>query len=169
MGGMVTKEQIQELRARTGAGVMDCRRALEEAGGDVERAVQILQERGIAAAQAKASRVASQGTVGFYVHQGGTVAALVLLRCETDFVARSPVFLSLAKDLAMQVAAMNPDVIRPEDVAAGASPEQAALLAQPFVKDSDAHQTVGDLLAAKVLELGENITVEKFVRFAIAS
>ncbi|TSC72900.1 MAG: elongation factor T [Parcubacteria group bacterium Gr01-1014_38] len=164
---MVTKELVQELRARTGAGMLDCRKALEEAQGNLERALQILQERGIAAAAAKASRAAAQGTVGAYVHTGGTIGALVLLRCETDFVAQTPVFLTLAKDLAMQVAAMHPDVIRSEEVAAGARPEEAALLAQPFVKDPAGRQTVGELIAAKVLELGENITVEKFIRFAV--
>ncbi|MDP3685266.1 MAG: elongation factor Ts [bacterium] len=164
---MVAKEMIQELRSRTGAGVMECRKALEEAGGNLERAQQILQERGIAAAAAKAGRTAAQGTVGAYVHTGGTVAALVLLRCETDFVARNPVFLTLAKDLAMQVAAMNPHVLRSEDAAAGARAEEAALLAQPFIKDAAGRQTVGELLATKVLELGENISVEKFVRLAV--
>lgn len=164
---MVTKETIQELRSRTGAGVMECRKALEEAGGDLDRAQQILQARGTDAAAAKAGRKTPQGTVGAYVHHGGTVAALVLLRCETDFVARNPVFLAIAKDLAMQVAAMNPRVLRPEDVASGARPEEAALLAQPFIKDSAGRQTVGELLATKVLELGENISVETFIRFAV--
>lgn len=158
---------MQELRARTGAGIMDCRKALEEADGDLERAVQLLQERGIAKAAEKSGRVASQGTVASYVHTGGRVGALLLLRCETDFVAKNPVFLDLAKDLAMQVAAMNPTVVKPEDVPQGAPPEEAALLAQVFIKDQGGRQTVGNFIAAKVLELGENISVESFTRFAV--
>lgn len=163
----MTKGMIQELRSRTGAGVMECRKALEETGGDLDRAQQVLQKRGVAAAAAKAGRRAAQGTVGAYVHNGGMVAALVLLRCETDFVARNPVFLTLAKDLAMQVAAMNPVVLRAEDVPAGASPGETALLAQPFIRDAAGRQTVGELLATKVLELGENISVDTFIRFAV--
>lgn len=164
---MGTKELVQELRARTGAGIMDCRKALEEAGGDLERALHVLQERGIAKAAAKSGRVATQGTVASYVHAGGQVGALLLLRCETDFVAKNPVFVDLAKDLAMQVAAMSPAVVKPEDVPQGARPEEAALLTQPFIKDQGGRQTVGDCIAEKVLELGENISVESFTRFAV--
>lgn len=158
---------LQQLRAETGAPVLECRKALEAAGGDFEKARALLTERGHALAAAKADRTAAQGTVGLYVHNGGRMAALVLLRCETDFVAKNPVFQELAKDLAMQVAAMNPAVVRPEDVAPGVRPAEAALLAQPWIKDPSGKLTIADHLAAKVLELGENIVVEKFTRFAV--
>lgn len=164
---MGTKENILALRAKTGAGVIACRKALEEAGGDVARALDILKQKGSEVAAAKAGRSASQGMIGSYVHTGGTVAAMVLLRCETDFVARNPAFRELGRDLAMQVAAMNPLVIRPEDTPAGGDPATVALLAQTFVKDPDGRQTVRELLDAKVLELGENITVEQFARYAV--
>lgn len=164
---MGTKENILALRAQTGAGVIACRKALEEAGGDVPRALDILKRKGSLAAAAKAGRSVTQGLIGTYLHTGGTVAAMVLLRCETDFVARNPAFVELARDLAMQVAAMNPLVIRPEDAPVGAEPTTAALLAQTFIKDTDGRQTVRELLDAKVLELGENITVEQFARFAV--
>ncbi len=160
-------DQIQQLRAETGAPVLECRKALEAAGGDLEKARALLKARGHALAAAKADRAAGQGTVGLYVHNGGRMAALVLLRCETDFVAKNPVFQELARDLAMQVAAMNPSVVRPEDVASGERPAEAALLAQAWIKDPSGKTTIADHLAAKVLELGENIVVEKFARFAV--
>lgn len=146
---------------------MDCRRALESAGGDEERALALLQERSGILAGAKAGRVAVQGVVGSYVHPGGSVAALVLLRCETDFVAKSPVFLALAKDLAMQVAAMHPTVIQPSAVPPGEKAEEVALLAQRFIKDDTGRQTVGDVVNAKVLELKERIEIEQMIRFAV--
>lgn len=163
----VTKEHIIALRAETGAPVADCRKALEEAGGDVERARELLKVRGKALHASKAERATGQGTVGVYVHQGGRAAALVLLRCETDFVAKNPVFQSLAKDLAMQVVAMSPAVVRPEEAPKGSRPEEVALLAQPSIRDQSGKQTVGDLVAERVLELGENIRVEKFIRFTV--
>lgn len=164
----ITKEQVSELRAATGAPIIDCRRALETAGGDVSRARELLQERGHALAASKAGRTTGQGTIGMYVHSEGRIAALVLLRCETDFVAKSPAFQGLAKELAMQVAAMNPRVIRPEDAPVGARIDEVALLAQPWIKDSSGKQRVADFLAARVLELGENIVIERFVRMAVS-
>lgn len=164
---MVTKEQVLRLRERSGAGIMDCRRALESAGGSEERALELLREQGSVVAESKAGRVAVQGVVGSYVHPGGSVAALVLLRCETDFVAKSPVFLTLAKDLAMQVAAMNPTVIHPSEVPPGEKPEEVALLAQSFIKDDTGRQSVHDILNAKVLELKERIEVERIIRFQV--
>lgn len=163
----IAKDQIISLRSETGAPLLDCRKALAEAGGDVARARVLLIERGKALADARAERSAGQGAVGVYVHHDGKVAALVLLHCETDFVAASPVFRSLARDLAMQVVAMRPTVVRPEDTPEGSRPVEAALLAQPSIQDPSGKATVGDRLAAKVLELGENIVVEKFIRFAV--
>ena len=164
---LVTKELIVALRTETGAPISDCRKALEEARGDLRRARELLKERGKALQVAKAERTAGQGTVGVYVHHGGRVAALVILRCETDFVAKNPVFQSFAKDLAMQVVAMNPAVVRAEDAPEGSRPEEHALLAQPSIRDPSGKKTVGDLLADRVLELGENILVEKFIRFTV--
>lgn len=161
------KERIVALRAETGAPILDCRKALKDAEGDFQRARELLKERGKAVQASKAERATGQGTVGMYVHHGGRAAALVLLRCETDFVAQSPVFQVLAKDLAMQVVAMNPTVVRVEDVPEGSRPEEAALLAQLSIRDPSGKQTVGEFVAEKVLELGENILVEKFIRFTV--
>ncbi len=163
---LVTKDAIVQLRAETGAPVLECRKALAEAGGDAARARELLRERGKAVAAKTGARAAREGTVGVYVHNGGRMAALVLLRCETDFVARNPVFQELARDLAMQVVAMRPRVLRPEETPAGEDPKETALLAQPFVKDASGKTTVSDLLAAKVLELGEKIDVAEFTRLA---
>lgn len=158
---------IQRLRVETGAPLLDCRAALTDAGGDLARARELLAERGKEVAATKAGRATGHGTIGVYVHGGGRVAGMVLLRCETDFVAGSPVFQSLAKDLAMHVVAMNPSVVRPEDTPAGKKTEDAALLAQPSIRDPDGKQVVADLIAAKVHELGENIVVETFARFTV--
>lgn len=162
-----TKEQILELRALTGAPMVECRRALEAAGGDVAKAREVLRTRGHALAAAKGSRTAGQGAIGVYVHGEGRIAALVVLRCESDFVAKNAAFQALAKDLAMQVAALHPLVIRPEEAPPGTKAEEVALLAQPWIKDPEGKQRVADLLAARVLELGENIVVERMVREAI--
>lgn len=163
----VAKEQILELRAVTGAPIVECRRALEAADGDVARAREVLKMRGHALAASRGARITSQGTIGVYVHGEGRIVALVVLRCESDFVAKSPAFQDLAKDLAMQVAAMQPLVIRPEEAPKGTTAEDVALLAQLWIKDPEGKQRVADLLAARVLELGENIVVERMVREAI--
>lgn len=159
----ISAESVRELRARTGAGVMECKRALKEAEGDPERALEILRERGKIQAAKKADRVAGEGLIGVYVHTTGKVAALVALRCETDFVARSETFQELAKDLAMHVVAMDPLAVRPDELPTGGG--ERALLAQPFVKDPE--MTVGDLIALKIAEFGENIIVETFARLAL--
>lgn len=158
---------IQRLRAETGAPLLDCRRALADAGGDLSSARELLAERGKFVAAAKAGRATGHGTIGVYVHGGSRLAGMVLLRCETDFVAGSAVFQDLAKDLAMHVVAMNPSVIRSEETPAGVKPEEVALLAQPSIRDPSGKQVVADLIAAKVHELGENIVVETFARFAV--
>src|SRR5271155_6143069 len=100
--------QVKELREKTGAGIMDCKRALSEAAGDLEKAVVWLREKGIAAAQKRAGRVASEGTVGSYIHAGGKLGVLVEVNCETDFAAKGPDFQTLVKEIAMQIAATNP-------------------------------------------------------------
>jgi elongation factor Ts len=109
---------IRELREKTGAGIMDCKRALAETGGDLDNAVNYLRQKGLAAAAKKADRVAADGAVGAYVHPGGKIGVLVEINCETDFVARTTEFQSLLKDMAMQIAAANPRYVRREDVSA---------------------------------------------------
>src|SRR5690242_7107194 len=109
---------VAELRARTGAGMMDCKKALEETGGDLDKAVDELRKKGIAKADKRAERVASEGLIGHYVHHDGKVGVLVELNCETDFVARTPEFHALARDLAVHIAATNPLAVRIEDVPA---------------------------------------------------
>jgi elongation factor Ts len=109
---------VRELREKTGAGIMDCKRALAETGGDLDNAVSYLRQKGLAAAAKKADRVAADGAVGAYVHPGGKIGVLVEINCETDFVARTTEFQSLLKDIAMQIAAANPRYLRREDVSA---------------------------------------------------
>ena len=162
----ISVDAIKALREATGAGVMDCRAALTEADGNLERAQTILRERGVATAASRADRTASQGLVETYVH-GGRIGVMLELNCETDFVARTDVFKTLAHDLALQIASMNPQVIAPEELAADAegTPEELALLAQPFIKD--AGKTVQDLINETVASIGEKIRVRRFTRYAL--
>ncbi len=160
-------ESIKELRTLTGAGIMDCRRALEEVGGQIDRAVELLREKGIAKAGNKAGRETLEGKVESYVHSGNRNGAKVELNCETDYVARTPEFRELAHDLAMQVAAMSPkyvDRAEAEEKNAG-EPDPACLLEQEFIKDSA--KTIQDLINDTVARVGENIKVRRFERFAL--
>ena len=178
----VTTAMIKDLRAATGAGVMDCKKALETSDGDMARAQEILKERGLAVAAKKKGRAATQGLVEAYVHMG-RVAALVELNCETDFVARTPAFRELAHDLAMQVVASSPQYVRPEEIppevlegekrdyrtqmaALNKFYEEACLLNQAFIKDQD--RTVQELITEKIASLGENIVLRRFVRMELA-
>ena len=163
----VSVDAIKTLRARTSAGIMDCKRALEEAGGDVDKAEEALKQSGIALASKKAHREASEGVVECYVHTGNRVAAMVELNCETDFVARTQDFKDLAHNLAMQVAAMSPLYVDKEGIPLEdkVNPEEACLLEQPFIKDSA--KTVGELITELVARVGENIQVRRFERFAL--
>jgi elongation factor Ts len=169
---------VQRLRAETGAGVMDCKRALEEAGGDLERAREILRERGLAAAMKRAGREAREGIVESYIHAGGRIGALVELNSETDFVARSPEFRELARNIAMQVAAMAPvvvseDELGPEERTALVKEhgdekkalEAAVLLRQPYIRDST--KTIGDLVTQVAAATGENVRIRRFARFQL--
>jgi len=163
----VTTEQIKALREETGAGVMDAKRALEEAGGDAKKAKDILREKGMAAAAKRADRETSNGVVESYIHAGGRIGVLVELNCETDFVANTEDFRALARSIAMQVAAMNPAVVNPEDrteIHEG-SDEEICLVKQPFIRDSG--RTIGDLISDIVAKTGENIRVRRFVRFEL--
>lgn len=166
----VTTEAIRDLREKTGAGVMDCRRALQEAGGDVAKAVEILQQQGLERAERKSGRLARQGVVDSYIHAGGRIGVLVELNCETDFVARDEGFRALAHDLAMQVAATGPEFVDLEDAPADLPDEekpQKVLLLQPFIKNE--RQTIRDLIIERAARFGENVRVRRFVRFELGS
>ena len=132
----ITAESVRQLREETGAGVMDCKRALTECEGDFTKAKEALRQRGLAAAEKKAGRVASQGLIESYIHAGGRIGVLLELNCESDFVARTDDFRALAHDLAMQVAALAPTYIRAEDVPADTQVEPTEiLLNQPFIRE----------------------------------
>ncbi len=192
----ITASMVKELRERTGAGMMDCKRALEETNGDLEQAVANLRERGLAAAQKKAGRDAREGLVSSYIHTGGRVGVLIEVNCETDFVARTDEFQKLVKDLAMQVAGLGAIYVDadhiPEDVVAA---KKAALVADDAVQGKpenirekivegqlnkwykevclleqpfrDEDRTVRELVTEKISTIGENIRVRRFIRFVL--
>jgi len=139
------------LREETGAGVMDCKKALDDAGGDFQKAKQIIFERGMAKAQKRAERKTGAGVLETYVHNG-RIGVMLELRCETDFVAKTDVFKALAHDLAMHIASMNPENIE-------------ELLKQPFIKDESI--LVGDLINQTIAKTGENIKLERFCRYEL--
>lgn len=162
-------ENIRELRGRTGAGIMDCKRALEETGGDLDKAVEVLREWGVSTVAKKASRSANEGLVETYVHSGGRIGVMVELNCETDFVARTPDFQELAHDIALQIAAMSPQVVEDEQPLddLDSSDGEPRLLYQPFVRDPS--RTIRDLITEAVGRVGENIVVRRFERFELGS
>jgi elongation factor Ts len=192
----ISAAAVKELRELTGAGFMDCKRALEETGGDVQPAVALLRERGLAAAANKAGREAREGLIDSYIHIGGGVGVLIEVNCETDFVARTDEFRKLVHDLAVQVAGLAPlyvdsDRIPPDQLEA----KRAELLADPEVQRKpadirdrivdgqlrkwyrevclldqpfrDEERSVGDLVKERVAVLGENIRVRRFTRYAL--
>jgi elongation factor Ts len=146
------KDDVKRLREETGAGVMDCKRALDEAKGDFTKAKDLIKERGLAKAKEKADREAKEGVVEAYVHAGGRIGAMVELSSETDFVARNPDFRGLAKEIAMQVAAMDPTDVD-------------QLLEQPYIRDSS--KTIGELVTGIAATTGENVRVKRFKRFEL--
>ncbi len=186
---------VKTLRDRTNAGMMDCKKALSEAGGDLEQAETILRKKGIASASKKASRAANEGVIASYIHMQGRVGVLIEVNCETDFVAKNDNFRDFVKDLTLHIAASSPlcvsrdqvpaDILAKErDIAAGQVAGKPAniiekivdgkidkyystvcLLEQPFIKNPD--QTVKDYVASKVAEMGENIVVRRFVRYQV--
>jgi len=160
---------VKELRNQCGAGIMECRNALLVTEGDIEKAVQILKERGLLKAEKKAERVTTQGLIEAYIHAGGRIGAMVELNCETDFVARTDEFKDLAHNLAMQVAALSPQFISEEGIPEGADiePEAACLLLQPYIKDPAL--TVRDLIIETIAKVGENIKLGRFVRFELGT
>ena len=147
-----SKDDVKRLREETGAGVMDCKRALDEAKGDFHKAKALIKERGLTKAKEKSDREAREGVVEAYVHAGGRIGAMVELSSETDFVARNPDFRGLAKEIAMQVAAMDPTDV-----------EQ--LLEQPYIRDSS--KTIGELVTTIAASTGENVRVKRFKRFEL--
>jgi elongation factor Ts len=177
---VVTANQVKELREKSGAGIMECKRALEQVEGDIGRAIDLLKQQGLAKADKKTGRAASQGLIEPYIHGAGRIGAIVEVNCETDFVARKPDFRELAHDLAMQVAATSPSYVSIDDVPTTAWPdleqehgdrEKAAaavvLLEQPFIKDPKL--TIRDLVRERIGKLGENIVVRRFARFEVGA
>ena len=146
---------------------MDCKRALDESNGNVDKAEELLKEQGIASAAKKAGRDTDQGLIETYIHSGGRIGAMVEVNCETDFVARTQEFSDLAHDIAMQVAAMNPLTVeeKESDTANNEEVENASLLQQPFIKDPS--KNIQELINETVGKLGENIRVRRFQRFSL--
>ena len=163
----VSAAQVKELRDKTGAGIMDSKRALEEADGDIAKAEALLNEKGLASAAKKAGRETSEGLVVSYIHTGGRVGALVELNCETDFVARTDDFEALGRNLAMQIAAMSPRYVDresvPEDVE-GVKDEEL-LVEQEYIRDSS--MKIGEVVKETIGKLGENIRIRRFSRFEL--
>ena len=160
-------EMVKELRDQSGAGIMQCRKALIESQGDIERALELLKQQSLFKAAKKAERPATQGLIEAYVHTGGRVGAMVEVNCETDFAARTDEFKELAHHLAMQVAAMTPRFISREEVAEGSDIElqTACLLLQPYIKNPA--KSVQEIIAETIAKVGENIKVSRFARFEL--
>jgi len=165
----IPTNKVKELREQSGAGIMECRNALLEVEGDIEKARQILKERSLVKAQKKVARSASQGVIESYIHTGSHIGAMVEVNCETDFVARTDEFKKLAHHLAMQVAAICPQFVSREEIPeeADIEPESACLLLQPYIKDPD--KTIQDIINETIAKVGENIKVSRFARFELGS
>lgn len=190
-----TAKDVQRLREISGAGMMDCKKALSETNGDMEKAVDYLREKGLAAASKKAGRIAAEGLVESYIHMGGRIGVLVEVNCETDFVAKTDEFKELAKDIAMHIAASRPEYVKRDEIPEEVLEHERKLYRQialnegkpekiidkivegkieRFVKEiclldqpfvKDPDITVGDLITAKIAKIGENIAVRRFARF----
>ena len=160
-------EVVKELRSRTNAGISDCNNALLEVGGDMEKAIEFLKERGAAIAEEKKDLVATEGVIEAYIHHTKRIGALVELNCETDFVARTHEFKELAHDLAMQIAAASPQFLASEEMPpeAETDPQTACLLSQPFIKEPE--KTVQEVISETITKVGENIKVRRFARFEL--
>ncbi len=163
----VDVQLVRTLRDQTGAGIMDCKEALENSDGDLEKAVLALREKGVASAVKRVGRETNEGVIETYLHTGGRVGAMVELGCETDFVARTEEFQKLAHDIAMQVAAMGPVYVSEDDIEEGDArpPAQIALMLQPFIKNSSS--SVGEMVKELAGKVGENIRVIRFSRLAV--
>lgn len=193
----VTASQVKELRERTGAGMMECKKALTEAGGDMEKAVEILRERGMATAQKKAGRIAAEGVIESYIHAGGRIGVLVEVNCETDFVAKTEDFKALAREIAMQIAAYAPKYVSREDVPEDVINYEREIYRQQALNEGkpehiaekmvegrlknyfkevclleqpyikDGDKTVEQLIHEYIAKIGEKIAVRRFVRYEL--
>ncbi|MEN8264471.1 MAG: translation elongation factor Ts [Nitrospirota bacterium] len=193
----ISASNIKELREQTGVGMMDCKKALTEAAGDMGKAVDILRQKGLAMASKKASREASEGLVSSYIHMGGKIGVLVEVNCETDFVAKTDDYQEMVKDIAMHIAAANPSYVKRDEIPSEVIEKEKEIYAsqvtnkppqviekiitgklekfysdnclvdQVFVKDPDGKIKVGDLIIERVAKLGENIQIRRFARFQL--
>ncbi|WP_025690373.1 translation elongation factor Ts [Paenibacillus zanthoxyli] len=193
----VDAKSVKELRERTGAGMLDCKKALEEAGGDLNKAVEILREKGLSAAANKAGRAATEGVVESYIHAGGRIGVLVEINCETDFVGKTDQFKEFARDIAMQIAAAAPRFVRREEVPAEEIEKEKEILRAQALNEGkpekivdkmvegrinkyyeehvlleqafikDPDKTISNLLNEKVSTIGENISIRRFVRYEL--
>jgi elongation factor Ts len=188
---------VKELREKTGAGILDCQKALVESGNDIEKAIEHLRQKGLAAAQKKAGRETKEGLVSAYIHPGSRIGVLVEVNCETDFVARNEEFQAMVRDVALQIAASSPSYVKREDIPAGVIEKerhiylaQAKEMGKPepawakivegklekFYQESclleqafikEPSITIKDLIAQKIAKIGENITVRRFTRYQL--
>jgi elongation factor Ts len=197
MSTPISSELVKQLRAMTGAGMMDCKKALEEAGGTIDQAIEVLRKKGLKNIDKRAGKVAAEGTIGMYIHAGGQVCSVVELNCETDFVAKTDEFVDLAKDVAMHVAAMKPRFLNIEEVPQAEIEkekeilmaqlndqqktkadkilpgkiekyyEEHVLLRQLYVKDEAGTKTIQDLIQEFSIKCGEKVVIRRFVRFEV--
>ena len=193
----VTAAQVKELREKTGAGMLDCKKALEEANGDITKAGELLREKGLSAAANKAGRIATEGAVESYIHAGGKVGVLVEINCETDFVGKTEQFRTFCRDIAMHIAAANPPYVRREEVPTEALEKEKEILRNQALNEGkpekiidkmvegrigkyyeefclmeqsfikDPDKTIDQLLNEKIAAIGENISIRRFVRFGL--
>ncbi|MDD4084517.1 MAG: translation elongation factor Ts [Acholeplasmataceae bacterium] len=191
----ITAALVKELRERTGAGMMDCKKALTETAGDIEKAIDFLREKGLAAAAKKAGRVAAEGLVEAYIHAGGRIGVLVEVNCETDFVAKTDAFRALAKDIAMHIAAANPTYLKRDEVPMSELEHEKEVLAEQarnegkpekiiekmvsgriekYYKEvclldqsfvKDPDKSISDLITESIAKIGENISIRRFSRY----
>jgi elongation factor Ts len=194
---MVTAEMVKELRERTGAGILDCKKALNEKDGNVEKAIEFLREKGLAAAAKKSGRIAAEGVCESYIHGGGRIGVLLELNCETDFVAKTDAFKALAKDICMQIAAAKPEYVRREEVPQDIVEKEKEIFTQQAMNEGkpaavvekmitgrvekfykeiclleqpfikNTDMTVNQLIIEQISKIGENINVRRFSRYEL--
>lgn len=193
----ITAAMVKELREKTGAGMMDCKKALNETNGNMEKAIEYLREKGIANADKKAGRIAAEGVVESYIHGGGRIGVLVEVNCETDFVAKTDEFKGFVKDIAMQIAAMNPKYVRRDEVPADEVEKERQILRQQALQEGkpeaivdkmvegrltkhfkdiclldqvfvkDGEKTIEQMVKEQIARIGENISIRRFVRYEL--
>lgn len=191
----ITADKVKELRNKTNAGIMDCKSALKESGGDISKAEEYLKKKGIAQAEKKSARATKEGLISSYIHGVGKVGVISEINCETDFVARNEIFQDFVKDINMHIAAVAPEYVSKDEICEKEIATQRdifaaqitdkppqivekivtgklekyfseiCLLDQPFIKNPDI--TIGDLLKSKIAEIGENITIRRFIRYQL--